>query len=349
MSLKKRKTKSQPKHKSLPKRIKMLTDSFSRVHDYLRISLTNRCNFRCSYCMPYNLPKGYFFGSPRMTAEEINEIASVFVRLGIKKIRLTGGEPLVRKDAKQIIKLLSKQPVELAITTNGMLVDEYIDTFMDAGIRSINISLDSLDKSKFFHITQRDCLERVFSNIHLLLLNNFHVKINVVVMKGLNETEIPDFIALTKSFPLHIRFIEFMPFNGNNWNADMVFSYRQMLELIALHYDFSKLKDARHDTARKYIVPGHEGTFAMISTMSESFCGDCNRLRLTSEGKIKNCLFSPDETDILAPLRQGTDIVPFIRECVLRKEEARGGQFTNNYRKLDASKISNQCMVAIGG
>ena len=327
----------------------MLTDKFNRVHDYLRISLTDKCNLRCSYCNPVDLPKGHFHGLPRMTAEEIDQIVSVFVKEGVKKIRLTGGEPLVRKDAQEIIERLSKYPIELAISTNGVLVHKFVDVFKSAGINSLNVSLDSLKRESFFAITKRDEFNRILDNIYLLLQKDFHVKINVVVMKGVNESEINDFIKWTKHLRLHVRFIEFMPFAGNEWSREKVFSYQEILDQVSKKYEFVKLQDAKHDTDKKYFVPGHDGTFAIISTMTQPFCGGCNRMRLTTDGKMKNCLFSKSEVDILGALRQGTDIAPLIKQCVWMKEEKLGGQLKTMDEKLDTSKINNRSMIHIGG
>ncbi|MEO6833575.1 MAG: GTP 3',8-cyclase MoaA [Chitinophagaceae bacterium] len=327
----------------------MLVDKFDRVHDYLRISLTDKCNLRCSYCNPVDLPKGYFAGAARMTAEEIDQIVSVFVKEGVRKIRLTGGEPLVRKDAQEIIERLSKYPVELAISTNGVLVEKYIDVFKSAGIKSVNVSLDSLTREKFFAITKRDEFNRILDNIYLLLRHDFRVKINVVVMKGVNENELTDFVALTKHLPLHVRFIEFMPFAGNEWSRERVFSYQEMLDQISSKFDFMKMYDSNHDTDKKYSVPGHDGTFAIISTITQPFCGGCNRMRLTTDGKMKNCLFSKSEMDILGALRNGLDIVPLIKQCVWMKEEKLGGQIKTMDESFDSSKINNRSMINIGG
>ncbi len=327
----------------------MLTDKFNRVHDYLRISLTDKCNLHCSYCNPVDLPKGYSKGSQNMTAEEIDQIVAVFVQEGVKKIRLTGGEPLVRKDAQEIIERLSKYPVELAISTNGVFVDKYLEVFQRGGIKAINISLDSLTREKFLAITKRDEFNRISDNIHLLLAHNFHVKINVVVMKGINDCELNDFVNWTKKFPIHVRFIEFMPFAGNEWSKEKVLSHADMLAQIASEFEFKKLQDGEHDTDKKYIVPGHKGTFAFISTMSQPFCGGCNRMRLTTDGKMKNCLFSKSEVDILTALRKGTDIKPLIHQCVWMKEEKLGGQFDAMDKHIDADKIRNRSMIQIGG
>lgn len=325
-----------------------LADSFGRKHDYLRIAITDSCNFRCMYCMPEEkiscLPSHHL-----MQPEEIDAITSIFINLGVKKIRLTGGEPLVRKDAAEIIQLLSKYPVELTLTTNGVLADRYISTFREAGIQSLNVSMDSLQKEKFFQVTKRDVWQKVWNNICLLLNSGFHVKVNVVMMKDINDNEILDFVELTRHLPLHVRFIEFMPFSGNRWQNKKVFTARQMLEMIESKYSFIKLKDEKHETAKKYKVLNYEGTFAVISAMSAPFCGDCNRMRLTADGKMKNCLFSKGEVDLLGAFRKGEDIVPLIIQCIKLKSPERGGQFMPAFEMTDASHIENRSMVAIGG
>ena len=326
----------------------MLIDGFQRVHDYLRISLTDNCNLRCNYCMP--LDKNDFTAPAKlMQADEVYTIAKLFTELGIKKIRLTGGEPLIRKDADEIIKRLSSLPVELTLSSNGILADKFIDTFQQAGIRSLNISLDTLYAEKFERITHRNYFNRVHSNIHLLMKENFHVKVNVVVMRGVNENEIIDFVKLTREFPLHVRFIEFMPFSGNKWNTKEVFTHQEILDLLNTQFDFIKLKDGLHDTTKKFQGIGHAGTFALISTMTEPFCSGCNRLRLTADGKMKNCLFSKGETDLLSALRSGEDIVPLILKTVLAKKAERGGQFMELNSIKDPALIDNRSMVAIGG
>ena len=326
----------------------MIIDSYNRVHDYLRISLTDNCNLRCFYCMP---EEDYVFTPSQklMKADEIESIAKIFVELGVKKIRLTGGEPLVRKDAARIITSLAQLPVKLTLTTNGTRIHEFVNVLKDARIRSVNISLDTLQSDKFQLLTRRDQFHRVFENIHLLIQQDIHVKVNMVVMKGLNETEIPEFIEWTKNTPVHVRFIEFMPFNGNRWTSNKVFTWQQMLEAIGEHYSFERLNDEQHDTAKNYTVPGHAGTFAVISTMSAPFCSTCNRMRLTADGKMKNCLFSKGETDLLGALRRGETLEPLIRECIYNKKEALGGQFNTDFEHLEAAAIENRSMITIGG
>lgn len=327
----------------------ILVDVFGRRHDYLRISITDKCNLRCSYCIPYDLPAGFYANSIRMNTEEIDEIVSEFVGLGIKKIRITGGEPLVRKEAKHIINAISKYPVELALSSNGILVDEFIGTFQKAGIKSVNLSLDTLQPNKFLAITKRSNFEKIFSNIHLLLSNDFIVKVNVVVMKGVNDGEILDFIEWTNKFPVHIRFIEFMPFDGNKWDSKKVITHQNILEVVESKYKFSKSEDGKNSTSKNYSIKGYKGSFGVISTMSEPFCDGCNRLRLTADGKMKNCLFSKEETDLLRPLREGKDIRPLIIETVLSKKEKQGGQLNPSLSNFDASQIQNRSMLGIGG
>lgn len=326
----------------------MIKDTFGRVHDYLRISLTDNCNLRCFYCMP---EEKYAFApsSKLMQTDEIEDIARLFVENGVKKIRLTGGEPLVRKDAPKIIKALGKLNIELAITTNGIRVDEMLTELLEANIKSINISLDTLVPEKFFQITRRDLFQRVRHNIDLLLQHDIRVKINVVVMKGLNDDEILDFIALTKHDNIEVRFIEFMPFSGNRWTSNQVFTLHEILLEVGSKYDVIPVPVKPNDTSSPYRIEGHKGSFAVISTMSQPFCDTCNRMRLTADGKLKNCLFSKEETDLLGALRRGENILPLIQQTMLTKAKALGGQFSGIFEDIDASKLENRSMITIGG
>jgi len=318
-----------------------LYDTFGRSHNYLRISLTDACNLRCTYCMPDE--KSLVTPSHKMmSSDEIIDIAKVFIQLGVTKIRLTGGEPLVRKDAKEIILRLSELPVELTISTNAVLVDEYFDVFKQAGIQTVNVSLDTLNAEEFYAITKRGDFERIQNNIVKLLDHAFNVKVNMVVMKGMNEKAILDFVHWTKDFPLEVRFIEFMPFAGNAWDKSKVFSQQEMLELITQNYTIQKLMDKPNNTAKNYTVPGHKGSFGFISTVTEPFCSSCNRLRLTADGKMKNCLFSQSETDLLTALRNGKNIEELILSNILDKKIALGGRF-------DFENIENRSMIKIGG
>jgi cyclic pyranopterin phosphate synthase len=326
----------------------MITDNFNRVHDYLRISLTDNCNLRCFYCMP---DESYDFtpASRLMQADEVLALAKIFVNAGVKKIRLTGGEPFVRKDSAKIITALSELPVELTLTTNGTRLHDFVEVLENANVRSLNISLDTLNQDKFMLVTRRDLFLQVMGNIELLLHKGFEIKINVVVMKGFNDNEINDFIAWTKYTPVKVRFIEFMPFSGNKWTSNKVFSSEEILSLVAQKYDYVPLPGRPHDTARSYSVDGHSGNFAIISTMTAPFCGTCNRMRLTADGKLKNCLFSKGETDLLHALRNGEEILPLINSNIKSKAESLGGQFTTAISELEALNIDNRSMITIGG
>lgn len=326
----------------------MLKDTYNRVHDYLRISLTDTCNLRCFYCMPdekvISLPNKHL-----MQPDEIMNIARQFVQLGVKKIRLTGGEPLVRKEAGDIIRELGTLDVELTMTTNGIRLQHFAADIKAANIRAVNISLDTLQSEKFIFLTRRNEFHQVYSNILQAAQQGIRVKVNVVAMKGINDDEINTFIALTQHLPLHIRFIEFMPFTGNHWDHEKVIGWQEILTIAQQQYEYEPILHKKHDTAKNYQVKGFAGTFAVISTMTAPFCSDCNRMRLTADGKMKNCLFSQTETDLLTALRKGEDIVPLIKESIRNKAAERGGQFPTDYTTTDPGQIENRSMIAIGG
>ena len=329
----------------------ILVDSFGRKHTYLRISLTERCNLRCTYCMPAEgvplTPKPHL-----MSADEIYTIAKNFVSHGVTKIRLTGGEPLVRKDAGAIIEKLASLGTTLSITTNGIIVDRFISLFKKVGLETINVSLDSLNSDKFKQITRRDYFDKVYKNILLLVKEQFQVKVNVVLVKGFNDNEITDFITLTKDLPIHIRFIEFMPFDGNAWNMDKLVSLQSILKTTTKYFGKEKvqrIKDAPNDTAKNYKIEQHKGTFAVISSVTNPFCDSCNRIRLTANGQLKNCLFSLGETDLLTPLRNNIPIAPIIAKTMCNKFKVRGGMDSIEKLKNPNLHGKNRSMTAIGG
>ena len=329
----------------------ILTDDFGRKHNYLRISLLEKCNLRCTYCMPADgielSPKASL-----MTAEEIFSIAQTFVENGVDKIRLTGGEPLLRKDFSEIASKLATLGVALSITTNGILIDRHIETLKRYGINKINLSLDTLIATKFHSVTLRNQFEKVVDNLHLLLNNDFKVKVNVVLMKGFNENEIVDFIKLTQHLPLSVRFIEFMPFAGNEWDRSKMISQNEILSELENTFsteEIEKLEDEKNFTARTYKIKGFQGDFGIISSITNPFCDGCNRIRLTANGKIKNCLFSNSETDLLTPFRNGESITNLISESIKSKKKVRAGMVT--LEEIDDPKLhfDNRSMIAIGG
>ena len=335
----------------MKKTSQILTDSFNRAHTYLRISLIERCNLKCTYCMPEDgiplSPRNYL-----MTYEEVYTIAKTFVEHGVTKIRLTGGEPFIRKDIHVILKKLASLGIELSITTNAVLVDKYISVLKEYEIKTINVSLDTLNRGKFSKITRRNEFERVYKNVLLLIKEGFKVKINVVLIKGFNEEEVINFIELSKHYPVTVRFIEFMPFNGNKWDLSKLVSYAQIMDMVHAHYSKASIKriqDAPNDTSKNYKVSDYKGSFSVISSVTNPFCDSCNRIRLTANGKLKNCLFSDGEEDILTPLRQGIDIEPIIHRNVMFKKKIRNGLETiESFQEQDAHS-KNRSMIAIGG
>ncbi|MEO8253353.1 MAG: GTP 3',8-cyclase MoaA [Flavobacterium sp.] len=329
----------------------ILTDDFGRKHNYLRISLIEKCNLRCTYCMPSEgialTPK-----KELMTADEVFTIAQTFVNNGVNKIRLTGGEPLLRKDFPQIIEKLSALETEISITTNGILIDRHIEVLKQFKVKKINLSLDTLVASKFNTITLRNQFEKVIDNLHLLLNNDFKVKINVVLIKGFNDNEIIDFINLTQFLPISIRFIEFMPFAGNEWDRSKMVSQTEILNQIKAHFsetNVEKLEDEKNFTAREFKIKDYLGSFGIISSITNPFCDGCNRIRLTANGKIKNCLFSNSETDLLTPFRNGELIETVIESAIKNKKKVRAGMTTLEDVDNPVLNQNNRSMIAIGG
>lgn len=328
----------------------VLTDRHGRTHRSLRISIVDKCDLRCTYCMPED--QHFLRREELMTRDEIATIARLFVeRHGINKIRITGGEPLVRPDAVDIVGDLSQLPVKLGLTTNALTLDLHLDGLIDAGLKSINISLDTFDAERFQKISRRDGFDRVHANVMLALQRGLRVKLNMVVMRGVNEDEILRFVEFTRDHDVHVRFIEFMPFAGNHWGRERVYTYAEMLGHIGSVHSFEKLNDDPHSTAKAYRVPGWPGTFAVISTVTEPFCGDCDRLRLTAEGKMRNCLFAREETDLLSALRRGEDMAPLIEANVLAKHAMLGGlpPFKPEKQQEVLHDLSARPMVSIGG
>jgi len=320
----------------------ILKDSFGRVHNYLRVSVTERCNLRCTYCMPEDgIPLTPDDRLP--TPDERMQILSVFREMGINKIRITGGEPLVYGNLPELLDRIHEMGFpRLCITTNGVFLNRYIDQFLRIGLTSVNISLDTLKPGKFKEVTRRDRFHRVMDNIRHGIKEGLRVKINVVMMKDFNDDEITDLLEWTIDEPVHVRFIEFMPFSGNRWDTRKLVSYDEILEKARLSYRIEKLEDKPNATTKSYRIRGAAGTFAVISSMTQPFCGSCNRLRLTADGKLKNCLFSNQEADLLTAIRKGHNIREMIRLSVRSKKKAHAGM-------ENLPDMENRSMIAIGG
>ncbi|XP_060817304.1 molybdenum cofactor biosynthesis protein 1 isoform X2 [Bombus pascuorum] len=327
----------------------ILTDSFGRRHTYLRISITERCNLRCLYCMPAEGVK-LTKNDGILKTDEIIKIAELFVNEGVNKIRLTGGEPTVRKDIVDIIAGLKQLPnlKQIAITTNGLTLTRQLPSLQHAGLDAINISLDTLRENRFEQFTRRKGWSRVMTAIDLAIQLGYNpVKINCVVMKGSNDDEIIDFVNLTKDRPIDVRFIEYMPFQGNEWKENKMVSFEAMKNLIRDTYpDLQRLPNEYNDTSKAYFVPGFTGQIGFITSMSDHFCNSCNRLRITADGNLKVCLFEgKGEVSLRDALRSGASddvLKEMIGEAVWRKKKQHAGM-------LNLSRMENRPMILIGG
>ncbi|XP_016456938.2 GTP 3',8-cyclase, mitochondrial isoform X2 [Nicotiana tabacum] len=326
----------------------MLIDSFGRLHTYLRISLTERCNLRCHYCMPAEGVE--LTPSPQLLSQdEIVRLASLFVSSGVNKIRLTGGEPTIRKDIEELCLQLSslKGLKTLAMTTNGITLGKKLPKLKDSGLNLVNISLDTLVPAKFEFMTRRKGHQRVMESIDAAVELGYNpVKVNCVVMRGFNDDEICDFVELTRKRPINVRFIEFMPFDGNVWNVKKLVPYAEMLDKVGKQYTgLLRIQDHPTETAKNFRIDGHQGSVSFITSMTEHFCAGCNRLRLLADGNFKVCLFGPSEVSLRDPLRlgEGDDkLREIIGAAVKRKKASHAGMF-------DIAKTPNRPMIHIGG
>jgi len=284
-----------------------LIDGFGRVHRDLRIAVTDRCNFRCTYCMPV---EGMQW-QPRseiLTFEEIERLARLMVeRYGVNGIRLTGGEPTVRARITVLIEKLAALGVDVSMTTNGTTLESMADDLRSAGLNRLNISIDSLRRDRFAEITRRDSLPEVLAGIDAAVHAGFDpVKLNVVVMAGVNEDELVDFVDFGIDHGVEVRFIEFMPLDASGgWNNDLVFTRRQILEVISAAHPLVEVERTSAPATRFRLADG-SGQIGVISSVSESFCATCDRVRLTADGQFRNCLFATGETDMRALLRNGS-------------------------------------------
>jgi molybdenum cofactor biosynthesis protein A len=333
----------------MPKSI--LTDSFNRKHNYLRISLTERCNLRCTYCMPLEgiqlRDKDEF-----MSQEELLEITKVFVSNGVDKIRLTGGEPLIKKNFATILKEISKLPVSISLTTNAVLLDKFLPLLIETKVESLNISLDSLQEDKFNRISRRKDFTKILNNIYLAIDAGLNVKLNVVLMKDENEDEIIDFIEFTRDKNISVRFIEFMPFNGNKWDWSRTVSEKYIQQIVAAHFQQENviaLPLPPNSTSRNFKIKDFKGQYGIISSITNPFCDTCNRIRLTADGKVKNCLFSNGEADLLTELRNNRPITPLIAAIIQAKKQKRAGIHSFEDEENKALFEANRSMTTIGG
>ncbi|MCA9664848.1 MAG: GTP 3',8-cyclase MoaA [Myxococcales bacterium] len=337
-----------------------ITDGFGRVFDYLRVAVTERCNLRCVYCMP---EEGIDFkgGERLMSSDELVRLVGVFAKLGVRKVRLTGGEPLVRKDILQIVSAVKRTDgiEDVGLTTNGVLFERFARRLRLVGLDSVNISLDTLDAERFASITRRAGLPDVLAAIDRAVKLGFpRVKVNVVAMRGFNDDELGAFGALTRELPITVRFIELMPFDAHQvWKRGRFVGADKIVA--ALHEAFPELVADEGSATEGHVfrAAGHAGKLAVIPAFTRSICAGCDRIRLTADGKLRNCLFSEDEFDLLGPLREGADDAALSQTILeaMRAKLADGWQAQNKAatreqladHELDPR--ARQSMTQIGG
>ncbi|MBS1772374.1 MAG: GTP 3',8-cyclase MoaA [Bacteroidetes bacterium] len=328
----------------------MLTDNHGRKINYLRLAVTDRCNLRCSYCMPEE-GINWLDRKELMSYEEMLVTCSLLVKMGIEKIRITGGEPFVRKDMMPFLEQLSQLQglKELTLTTNGVLTAPLIPELKRLGIRSINLSLDTLDRNRFFAISFRDEFDAVLETIDTALQHGIELKTNTVVMDGKNTMDIIPMVNLTKDLPISVRFIEEMPFNGGeahykHWEWNHV----KILNTIKEAYPgIEKIQDAAYSTAYNYHIPGHKGNVGIIAAYTRSFCGTCNRLRITPEGILKTCLYDNGVLNMKQLMRDGLSAEE-IEQQLLNKIKSRAA----NGHEAERNRLNNpvhESMSTIGG
>jgi cyclic pyranopterin phosphate synthase len=325
-----------------------LHDKFGRQITDLRISVTDRCNFRCVYCRSAD-PENYRDHDEILSWPELDRLAKIFLSLGIRKIRVTGGEPLVRDGVENYIARLHALGVEdLSMTTNGHLLAERCDLLMAAGLRRINISLDSLDPEKFERITRTKSYATVMAGIDAVQNSRLApAKVNAVLVRGLNDDEVEACAAFARERGVIMRFIEFMPLDADrHWTRDLVVPAAEVYQRIHARWPLVQIPHERSETAQKYrFADGAPGEIGLIASVTQPFCGHCSRIRLTADGKLRTCLFSKDDHDLRGLLREGAtdeDIVTYIRSVVMDKEE---GHRINEPGFVPPSRT----MVFIGG
>jgi cyclic pyranopterin phosphate synthase len=308
-------------------RVARLVDGWGREIRSLRVSVTDRCNFRCRYCMPAEglewLPRPELLGF-----EEIHRLVRVMAAMGVSEVRLTGGEPLVRRDLPELVGLLAATPgvEDLSLTTNGVLLDRLAAPLVAAGLRRVNVSLDSLSHTRFAEITRRDALDRVLSGLAAAERHRElrPIKINSVAIRGFSETEVPALAGLARRKPYVVRFLEFMPLDAEErWDVDQVLSGAEIRAIVEEHWPLVEVEAGPSSTSRRFRFADGAGEIGFISPVTEPFCSSCDRIRLTADGRLRTCLFSRNEWNLQEPLRSGAtdrELRDLIRDAVLQKE-----------------------------
>ncbi len=328
----------------------MLKDSFGRRHTYLRISLTDRCNLSCKYCVP---PGGYKPVDRKLILrpEEIERLVRIFTAEGVRKVRLTGGEPLIRRCIDAILEMLSplQSTIRFAITTNGLLLAEWLDPLVEAGVRRINISLDTLSPSRYRMITGVDGWQQVWDGIELSIKHPGVeiVKLNVVLQKGVNDDEVVEFARLTRRYPIDVRFIELMPVKQVQWRSSDLLSGREVLSLLPDLKEAEPGKDDTRGPARIYSFADAPGRIGLISSVSQPACAFCNRLRITAQGMLLSCLYNSEGLDLRQALRGGLsneEIIQDVKDFLAKKRKI------GTVPVHDIETVCHRpCIAAVGG
>ena len=307
--------------------IEQLTDGHGRAIGDIRVSVTDRCNFRCQYCMPAEgLP--WLDRSQILTFEEITRVVGLLAAMGVHDVRLTGGEPLVRRELPRLVAMIAMidDVHDLSLTTNGFLLERDADALVAAGIQRFNVSIDSLQRDRFYALTRRDALAQVLRGLEALGRHpEAHpIKVNAVALRGFTEDEVPAFVEFARREPYEVRFIEFMPLDADHdWTPEQVLTGAELRVLVEALHPLEPEPREPSATARVYRFADGHGRIGFINPVSEPFCSDCNRIRLTAEGQLRTCLFSLRETDLRTPLRAGAsdaELEQLIRDAVWRKE-----------------------------
>lgn len=333
---------------SLKTNLPLLFDNHGREMSYLRLAVTDRCNLRCTYCMPAE-GIAYLPEKKLLSWEEMLRIVRVLNQLGIRKVRITGGEPFVRPGLMDFLQELAKiENLEICLTTNGVLLENHLGSLLNLGIKNVNLSLDSLDSERFFKITRRKDFDQVYRNLMRMIEANFIVKLNAVVMHGMNDADILPLVDFTQKHPVSVRFIEEMPFNGSGLVEEKLFwDYRRILSHIKTEFaHIEELSTEYGETAKKYQVPGFMGDVGIIAAFSRTFCGSCNRIRVTSLGQVKTCLYDDGVFDLKEYLRLGVSDEDLKNTMIkIFGERPKDGFEAENNRK----GVINESMTSIGG
>lgn len=328
----------------------MIKDSYGRTINYLRLAVTDRCNLRCTYCMPKE-GLNWLPNKELMTHAEMLKLCSLFVNMGVEKIRITGGEPFVRKDFLPLLEDLSQLHglQELSLTTNGLLTAPFVPELKRLGISSVNLSLDTLDKDRFFRITRRNSFDQVIHTLETLLAHGIKVKLNMVVMENINITDIIPMVRLTETWPVSVRFIEEMPFNGSAQPVSLTWDHFRILEWIKEAFpSVHKALDPPHSTAYTYNIPGHRGDIGIIAAYTRSFCGSCNRIRITPTGMLRTCLYDAGSFNLKEALRENRsdeELKSLIQDAILKKPETGWEAEEKAYEQ----EMGHESMASIGG